>query len=97
MGLADAERDGDATVIRADVDAWVATTAARYDLVLCDPPYDYDGWDSLVARLAGRPGHPRIRCRDPPPPGWGVLKSKRYGGTIVTVARPEPATGKGVS
>ena len=51
MGLGDAERDGDATVVRADVDAWVATTASRYDLVLCDPPYDYEGWDALVARL----------------------------------------------
>src|SRR5450756_3137318 len=34
VGLADAERDGYATVIRADVDNWVATTLSRYDLSL---------------------------------------------------------------
>ena len=51
VGLGDAERDGDATVVRADVDAWVATTASRYDLALCDPPYAYDGWGDLVERL----------------------------------------------
>ena len=64
VGLADAERDGDATVVRADVDAWVATTASRYDLVLCDPPYDYDGWEALVTPAAGRSRRPRIRGRD---------------------------------
>ncbi len=51
VGLDDGERSGDATVVRADVDTWVATTASRYDLVLCDPPYDYDRWPALVAQL----------------------------------------------
>jgi 16S rRNA (guanine966-N2)-methyltransferase len=97
VGLAEAERAGDATMVRADVDSWVGTTASRYDLVLCDPPYDYQGWAELVGRLPADLAILESGAEIPPSPGWGVLKTKRYGGTIVTVARPEPATGKGVS
>ena len=97
VGLAEAERDGDATMVRADVDSWVGSTVSRYDLVLCDPPYDYDGWAGLVRRLPGDLAILESGAEIPPSPGWGVLKTKRYGGTIVTVARPEPVTGKGVS
>jgi 16S rRNA (guanine966-N2)-methyltransferase len=97
VGLNDAEERGDATVVRADVDSWVARTESRYDLVLCDPPYGYDGWDDLVARLPADLAVLESGAQIAPPGGWEVLKSKRYGGTIVTVARPERATRKGVS
>jgi 16S rRNA (guanine966-N2)-methyltransferase len=97
VGLADAEHDGDATVVRADADAWVTTTASRYDLILCDPPYGYDAWEALVSRL---PADLVVLESSAPiavPDGWDVLKSKRYGGTIVTVARPVRVSQKGVS
>ena len=35
VGLGDAETAGDATVVRADADGWVASTASRFDLALC--------------------------------------------------------------
>ena len=97
VGLGEAEARGEATVVRADVDAWVATTTSRYDLVLCDPPYDYTGWDELVTRLPADLAVLESTVQITPPGGWDVLKSKRYGGTIVTVARPERVTRKGVS
>jgi 16S rRNA (guanine966-N2)-methyltransferase len=97
VGLSDAVGNGDATLVRADADSWVATTAARYDLVLCDPPYDYAGWDTLVGRLPCDLAVLESGAEIAPPPGWGVVKFKRYGGTIVTVARPELVTEKGVS
>ena len=50
-GLADAEARGEATVIRADVDSWAASTASRYDLVLCDPPYGAFDLDALLEGL----------------------------------------------
>jgi 16S rRNA (guanine966-N2)-methyltransferase len=93
VGLGDAERNGDATVVRADVDGWVATTASRYDLALCDPPYDYDGWAGLVERVPADLAVLESGAEIAVPNGWGVIKLKRYGGTIVTVARPELATG----
>jgi 16S rRNA (guanine966-N2)-methyltransferase len=97
VGLPDAERRGHATVVRADVDAWVATTASRYDLVLCDPPYAYDGWTDLVARLPGDLCVLESGAEIVHPEGWDVLRSKRYGGTIVTVVRPDRVSQKGAS
>ncbi len=96
VGRPDAVRDGDATVIRADVDQWVAGTAARYDLVLCDPPYDYGEWSTLIGRIPGDLVVLESGTEIVAPVGWGVIKSKRYGGTIVTVARPELVAEKGV-
>ncbi len=97
VGMGDAEADGEATVVRADADAWVAGSAARYDLVLCDPPYGYTGWDTLVGRLPADLAVLESSAEVPAPEGWEVLRSKRYGGTIVTVARPERATQKGAT
>jgi 16S rRNA (guanine966-N2)-methyltransferase len=97
VGLDDAEASGDVTVVRADVDRWVATTASRYDLVLADPPYDYDGWDALVPSLPGDLAVLESGAPIEPAHGWGVLRSRRYGGTIVTVVRPDRATQKGAS
>ena len=96
-GLADAESAGDATVVRADADTWVASTAARYDLVLCDPPYGYTAWESLVTRLPADLAVLESGAVLPAVDGWEVLRSKHYGGTIVTVARPVRAAQKGVS
>ena len=93
VGLPDAERSGEATLIRADVDTWVATTASRYDLALCDPPYDYQGWTALVSRLPADLAVLESGAPVAAVPGWGILRSRRYGGTIVTVARPEPGHG----
>jgi pantetheine-phosphate adenylyltransferase len=62
VGLPGAERDGNATVVRADVDSWVATTASRYDLALVDPPYRYEGssgnghGERCLVRIALIPG-----------------------------------------
>ena len=96
-GMGDAESDGDATIVRADVDTWVGTTASRYDLVLCDPPYDYTGWETLVPGLPADLAVLESGAELPQVDGWEVLRSRRYGGTIVTVARPARATQKGVS
>jgi len=92
VGLPDAERDGDATVVRADVDSWVATTASRYDVALVDPPYRYEGWGTLVPRLPADLAVLESGAEIGSSEGWVVIKSKRYGGTIVTVARPELVT-----
>jgi len=96
VGLADAERDGDATLVRGDVDAWVSTTVARYDLILCDPPYAFEGWPDLVGRLPADLAILESGTEIVPPEGWRVIKTRRYGSTLVTVARPDRVTEKGV-
>ncbi len=97
VGLGDAERSGDATVIRADAEQWAASTASRFDLVLCDPPYGYDRWEHLVGVLPCDLAVLESRVEVEPAPGWGVIRMKRYGSTIVTVTRPELVTERGAS
>lgn len=97
VGLADAERTGEATCVRSDVDSWVSRTAARYDIVFCDPPYDYDSWEQLVPRLPADLAILESRSVLRLPVDWAALKSKRYGDTIVTVARPGRVAQKGLS
>lgn len=97
VGLTDAERTGEAACVRADVDSWLSRTAARYDIVFCDPPYDYEGWEQLVSRLPADLAILESRGVVDLPIDWAMLKSKRYGDTIVTVARPGRVAQKGLS
>lgn len=94
VGMGDAERDGDATLVRAEAASWASSTQSRFDLVLCDPPYDYDGWASLVGTLPADLAILESPGEIPAPPGWVVIKTRRYGGTIVTVTRPDSVEGK---
>jgi 16S rRNA (guanine966-N2)-methyltransferase len=84
-----------ATVVPGDALAHLQTTADRYDLVLADPPYAYDAWPELasaaVARLSAS-GLLVAESDQVPDLGVGaaLLRSKRYGGTVVVFARPHP-------
>jgi 16S rRNA (guanine966-N2)-methyltransferase len=79
-------------VVCADVLDWITPEQARVDLVIADPPYAWQGWDLLLARLA-RLAHRRTLVLAETgaelalPPGWQSLRAKRYGGTVVTLAR----------
>ncbi len=97
VGLADAERTGEATVVGVEAALWARTTASRFDLVLCDPPYDFDGWGDLVGTLPADLAVLESRVEIDVPEGWEMIRSRRYGSTIVTVARPVRVTQKGVS
>ena len=67
-------------------DALVMIAGLDVDLVLADPPYDFDRWSDLLAATradfvvaeAGR------RLDDLGAPGWEATRSKRYGRTWVT-------------
>jgi 16S rRNA (guanine966-N2)-methyltransferase len=60
------------------------------DLVFADPPYAWHGWGVLFDSLA--PLGPLVVAETGAelalPDGWRALRSKRYGGTVVTLARP---------
>lgn len=88
VGLSEAEGDGDATIIRADAPTWLTRTEARFDLALCDPPYGFNQWPALIASLPVDLAVLESGSEVAVPDGWESLKSKRYGGTIVTVVRP---------
>ena len=59
------------------------------DLVTADPPYAWQGWGSLLASLARFQPLVVAETGDELdlPAGWRALRSKRYGGTVVTLAR----------
>ncbi|MFK7918156.1 MAG: 16S rRNA (guanine(966)-N(2))-methyltransferase RsmD [Ilumatobacter sp.] len=72
LDLADRSR-----VIRSD--AVQASTTLDVDIVFADPPYDFDGWETLMASIradfvvaeSGRGFHEQV--------GWTVTRTKRYG------------------
>lgn len=97
VGMADAEHDGGATLVRADVLDWVRSTAARYDVALCDPPYGFDDWPGLLAHLPAELAVLESRTEPTGFDGWTVLRTRRYGGTIVTVLREDRDVQKGAS
>ena len=75
-----------ATVVRADVTRHLETQGT-YDLALVDPPYAFDGWASVLDRLeADIAVAESDRAIEPPEP-WAMLRSRRYGTTVVTIVR----------
>jgi 16S rRNA (guanine966-N2)-methyltransferase len=81
--------DASSTLVRASLPAWLQTgaTASRFDLALCDPPYDFTDWlallDALRAEMAVLESAQAVAL----PSGWMVARERRYGGTLVTVAQ----------
>jgi 16S rRNA (guanine966-N2)-methyltransferase len=76
-----------ATIVRADARRWLAG-APRFDLAFLDPPYDFDGWDALLGSL--RAGLVVTESNRPisAPEGWGLVRARRYGSTVVQILRP---------
>lgn len=83
---------GRATFVRNDLVRWAGDQGAgSFDLVLADPPYAWDGWPELLDALAGTASAVAAESdREVPlPAGWASLRSRRHGGTVVTVLVPD--------
>ncbi|HUI03489.1 MAG TPA: 16S rRNA (guanine(966)-N(2))-methyltransferase RsmD [Acidimicrobiales bacterium] len=81
LGLA-----GRSVVVRRDVLAFLEGEH-RFDLSLCDPPYEFTAWEVLLGRLSAPLAVLESRRPVTAPAGWEVIRHKRYGGTLVTVVR----------
>jgi 16S rRNA (guanine966-N2)-methyltransferase len=84
-GLADLPGQS-ATVVRAELPGWVSR-AGRFDLALCDPPYAFGDWETLLGALSADVAVLESSAPVEVPGPWVVTRSRRYGGTLVTVAR----------
>ena len=85
-----------ATVVRADaVDHLRRRPGGPFDLALVDPPYAFDDWTSLLDHLdATFVVAESDREIDPGPRGT-LVRARRYGGTVVTIARyGDPGPGR---
>jgi len=85
VGLADEP----ATLVRATLPGWLGA-APTFDLALCDPPYDFNEWDDLLDALQADRVVMESAAEIALPDGYMITRARRYGGTLVTVARRSP-------
>jgi 16S rRNA (guanine966-N2)-methyltransferase len=83
-------------------DAMVLGGALDVDIVLADPPYDFDRWPDLLATtkasfVVAESGRPLDRLDPESIPGWVATRTKRYGRTWVTFfERSDDGAGDGI-
>lgn len=70
------------TVLAADANSAAATIDA--DIVFADPPYDFDAWSEFLGRVRADTVVIESGNEVDPPPGWDVVRTRRYGRTRVT-------------
>jgi 16S rRNA (guanine966-N2)-methyltransferase len=79
-----------AVVVRRDVLDFLRALQPgepAFDLVLCDPPYSFGLWDELIEVLPAKLCVLESGAELAVPDRWLVLRSRRYGSTLVTVVR----------
>jgi 16S rRNA (guanine966-N2)-methyltransferase len=78
------------TVVRAELPGWLSR-CAPVDVALCDPPYAFGDWATLLGALRADVAVLESASEIELPEGWALHRARRYGGTLVTVARTTPA------
>lgn len=77
---------GDRSTVRVADAMRVAGDLAPVDVAVLDPPYDFDAWDDLLAKIDARAIVIESDREIDPGPGWEILRSKRYASTVVVLA-----------
>ena len=71
-------------VVVADVGQWLRRAGRRFDVAFADPPYTFDEWTSIACVDAGllvAESDREVVLSEP----WEILRSRRYGSTVVTL------------
>ncbi len=79
-----------ARLVSSSVEAWLGSpeaTGRTFDVAFCDPPYVFDAWEDLLARI---PAELVVIESDRPVEvgGWEVSRQRRYGTTFMMFAEP---------
>ena len=74
-------------------DAMVLGRGIEADLVLADPPYGFDQWGDLLARVSAPFVVAESDRSIPLPGGWEKQRERSYGGTVITFTAPPAGTG----
>jgi 16S rRNA (guanine966-N2)-methyltransferase len=83
----------DARIVASPAERFVAERVAagdRFDLAFLDPPYGFADWAGLLEGLPADLAVAESGTEVPAPPGWEVLRAKRYGRTHVTILESRP-------
>ena len=80
------------TLVRAELPSWlrragIPGSTSTFDLALCDPPYDFTRWSELLDALDAGTAVMESSAPVELAPDWVSTRERRYGGTLVTVAR----------
>jgi 16S rRNA (guanine966-N2)-methyltransferase len=78
-------------VLSADALSVVASLDA--DIVFADPPYDFDAWPELLARVSAPLLIAESGAAIDAPAGWSVIREKKYGRTRVTFLERDDGEG----
>lgn len=76
------------TVVRSEAAAHLARNQSAYDLVLLDPPYEFDSWPELLSGLTAQTLVIESNRPIEAPAGSQVLRERRYGSTVITIMVP---------
>ncbi len=72
-------------VVNADGASYL-DRAAPYDLLMLDPPYGFDEWDELLAKVHDSMVVIESDREIAVPDHWSVHRARRYSATVVTLA-----------
>ena len=79
-------------IVKGDSLDWLQKSSESPDLVLLDPPYDFENWTELLdALLKKEPGITVIESNREidPGPNWHVDSIRQYGSSVVVVIDPK--------
>lgn len=79
---------GDATVVRSDAVRFLDGCGDTFDVALADPPYTFDRWAAVLVRLRAGLAVLESAAEIELGAGWEAVRTRRYGDTVVTLARP---------
>lgn len=65
-------------------DATAVASALDVDIVFADPPYDFDGWEQLLASIRAGLVVTESGREVKAPPGWTTMRTKKYSRTWVS-------------
>ena len=78
------------TVVHADVGRFLDDPVPAVDLAFVDPPYAFAAWPSVLERLPASLAVLESRRPVDVGEGWAVVRTARYGDTVVTTVRMAP-------
>ena len=83
---------GSHSVRATTVDRFLASNTQRFDFAFIDPPYAFESWPELLAEVPAPFVVIESNRSLAAVASWEIMRSRTYGGTVVTFARRNEST-----